>query len=468
MARVEDKDDKSKKVDEVVESVYLNSVHDAAARNALQALVATHYAPLCATLLMRCGTAHGVDEHVSAKQAARALKRFFKAARQDPLLAALEEQESKEDLAAHDDVGRMLLREVSDAWETMDSETYDDAITVVTRQVCRHKPGKMGEILTFLSSFYSQQAYVGQRVVATAMLAEFVSHSADDHALQAELIKFLLPRVADKVAKVRKQALRGLGNLVMVWTEQIAQHATAVISSLSGASEDAEAEVAAEAVSALTRIAKVVDLVTIGPMLVSICFRMRPTFDRKSAKVRKAAFTLFSELCHFGRKLELDDSSVNENFIDQVHFNLPIYLAHVNEDDRDTAECAFKGLRNIFALLDDSLVALVDRVGEVDEDNYDSFINECSKLLALHYGDRLRGYLDSCVGYFPSTWTRIRANAVYMLACLIRHSRESKMADARKKLNMHALTAAVVKMLEQDNESVRNKTVKALSLLYDV
>ena len=43
----------------------------------------------------------------------------------------------------------------------------------------------------------------------------------EDNLLLRELIKFLLPRVVDKVEKVRKQALRGLGNLVAVWNEDV-------------------------------------------------------------------------------------------------------------------------------------------------------------------------------------------------------------------------------------------------------
>jgi vesicle coat complex subunit len=94
-------------------------------------------------------------------------------------------------------------------------------------------------------------------VVATAMLAEFVQHSKEDVPLMRELIKFLLPRVADKVDKVRKQALRGLGNLVVVWSDEVAASATSILSALTSASEDPEAEVAAEAVASLTRVSPV-------------------------------------------------------------------------------------------------------------------------------------------------------------------------------------------------------------------
>jgi hypothetical protein len=155
---------------------------------------------------------------------------------------------------------------------------------------------------------------------------EFINHSRDDSELLKELILFLLPRVADKNEKVRKQALRGLGNLVSVWNADVAQSAASVLSALTSASEDADAAVAAEAVSSLTKgecdvgdsidvthtcahicdaivVSKVVDEFTMGSMLINICFRMRPAFDRNDVNVRTAAFTLFGVLCRFGKPL---------------------------------------------------------------------------------------------------------------------------------------------------------------------
>jgi hypothetical protein len=76
--------------------------------------------------------------------------------------------------------------------------------------------------------------------------------------------------------------LRGLGNLVTVWGPDVSTAAASVLAALTSASEDNESEVAAEAVASLTRIVQVVDSETISPMLINICFRMRPAFDRVS------------------------------------------------------------------------------------------------------------------------------------------------------------------------------------------
>lgn len=96
-----------------------------AATNALGAVVSrpdiakplrSFYAQLLCTLLMRVGTAFGCgDGSVSSHQAIRALRNFFD---------AMEEKEI---------IG---LCQKEGAWEMMNSPSYDDAITILTKGVC--------------------------------------------------------------------------------------------------------------------------------------------------------------------------------------------------------------------------------------------------------------------------------------------------------------------------------------------
>jgi hypothetical protein len=97
-------------------------------------------------------------------------------------------------------------------------------------------------------------------------------------------VRHLLPRVADQKKLVRKQALRGLGNLETTWNSYVAGSASAILSALTSASEDKESNVAAEAVASLTRVCRVVEHETMHPMINNICFRMRAGFDRVRAR----------------------------------------------------------------------------------------------------------------------------------------------------------------------------------------
>eukprot|EP00461_Guttulinopsis_vulgaris_P004591 UN04593 len=91
-------------------------------------------------------------------------------------------------------------------------------------------------------------------------------------------------------------------------------------------------------------------------MLVSICFRIRGAFDRKQAKVRKAAFELFAEMCRFGVRpgAETDETfneDVNNNFLEQLHTNVPIYLVHIWDKETIVRKAALTGLQSVASLL---------------------------------------------------------------------------------------------------------------------
>jgi len=410
--------------------------------------IANEMAPqLISTLLMRTGTAQGVDGSTSSKQAIKALKTLLTTLN---LYSVLEDGDSKE------------------CWSELDSEHYDDAITHLTKSLCIAKPEYRRGMLDFLNAFYSPQAYVGQRVVATTMLAEFINHASDDKSLQLELVKFLLARVADKVAKVRKQALRGLGNVASVWSSHLIGEATGIIFSLSGASEDTEAEVAAEAVKSLTQVVGVCESSIVEPTLMSICSRLRSSFDRKQAKIRAAGFKLFGELCRFGRRVEneckLADSR-NSSFLEQMHTNLPLFVAHLNDEDAKVRAEVFTGFVKMSALLHPDIEKLCqDQGDELDRDDIDTFVLELSRHLAAHHGDVIRGYVDTSLTYFTSQWISIRQTACYFVACLLRFADES----TRNKLNIKGTVSALVKMLSEEDVETRNKVARGLAALHEL
>jgi hypothetical protein len=483
-----------------------NSTQDAASQSALQQLLISKYATLLPTLLMRIGTSYKVHqatpenaspEQLSMKQIIKALKQFLPAVSQNGVLASLDDVANccyNPNAHKRDLLNNQVIKEVNgEIWSKsslIDNKHYDDSVAVIVRMVICDKPLLMKPIIKFLSHFLSQQAHVGQRVIATAIIAEFITHTSLDELapirtpLQDEMIRLLLPKVADKEDKVRKHALRGLGNLVLVWgSPNIIANATAIITSCSGATEDTSSEVAAEAVSSLTRISSVSDTSIISPMLVSICFRIRGAFDRNQARVRKAAFELFAEMCRFGVRAEVAaaappgkyDEDVNNNFLEQVHTNVPIYLVHLWDIDANVRKAAMEGLKYLALLLHPELESFCDenlgKIGQTnvtfyDEDDSNSFLHKISLLLCTHHNDRLRGYMDSCLGYYSSSWNQIRGNAAYLTGVFIRHSEVQP--GTRKKLNLHSITSALVKLLDQHDAAVRNQTSKALAFLYDV
>ena len=423
----------------------------------------SHYAALFATILMRIGVANEVDTPAAAVDAVQCLKSF---------------------LSLSNDVDMTAELEAAGVWRRLEGGGYDDGMTLMCRSMCVHHAEMKVPLLNYLGKFFSLQSYPGQRIVATSLLAELVTHSTSAQpvsdgssaavaaaaapaadassagsSLLKDVIRYLLPRVADKLDKVRKHALRGLGNLVTVWTTETADMASSILSSLLSASEDPDSDVAGEAVASLTRIVAVVDVRTIEPMLISLCFRLRPAFDRKESNVRASAFTLFGGLCRFGSVEGVE----NRDFSDQLHQFLPIYLVHLHEDDGIVRLAVHDGLKQLSALLDPQLHELVTKCS-TDRSQYDELVHRLAPLLSSLYPQHVRGYLDTCVTYFTSSWQTLRG-ASALLACGVLASATS---EVRKGVVVTGLIAALVKLLDEPSADVRAKVVKGMAYLYDV
>lgn len=398
------------------------------------------YADVLCTILMRIGTASSVDKGTSSLDASAALRAFLERIGEDVLLKKLDAEA---------------------VWPMLEGKNYDDGITIVTRCFSEVHSDRKRDLLTFLSKFYSQQSYTGQRIVATAMLAEFVNHSQNDDVLLRELIKFLLPRVADKVDKVRKQALRGLGHLVTVWNAETAAMATSVLSSLTAAAEDQDAEVAAEAVLSLTRIVAVVSEDLIGPMLNSICFRLRPAFDRKEERVRSRAFTLFGALNRFGQ--DGMEEGIRSNFLDQVHAYLPVFIIRSNDESKIVREAVINAFKELAPLLGEAFVPILNDATP-EPYGYDELVTKVCPLLNGDYAKRLRSYLETISGYMTNPSATIKGNACFYMAVLI----TTAQPEARRTVSISATCQDMLRLLEDPTPSVRQRAAKALSLCYEL
>ena len=408
-----------------------------------KALLEAHYPALLCTLLMRVGTACGVDKsHSSSIDACGAVRAFLESVGEDVLLKRLD---------------------TAQVWPVLEAASYDDGMTTFTKAFSEVHPERKRALLQFLGRFYSQQSYTGQRIVATSMLAEFVCHCSEDVVLLREVIKFLLPRVADKVDKVRKQALRGLGHLVTVWNAETSAMATSVLSSLTAAAEDADADVAAEAVLSLTRIAAVVSEALIGPMLISICFRLRPAFDRKEDTVRARAFTLFGALCRFGAPDNAMEEGVRSNFIDQVHASAPIFVVHSNDASEAVRKAVVEALRLLAPLLGEDFIPVAEDA-EGTPHGYDELVQRLCPLLNSLHPERLRGYLENTTQYFTAASICIRGNAAFLAGVLI----STAAAEQRRTVSIAALTVDLLRLLDDPQAVVRSRSAKALSLCHHI
>jgi len=180
---------------------------------------------------------------------------------------------------------------------------------------------------------------------------------------------------------------------------------------------------------------------------------MKPAFDRKDAEIRRAAFNLFAELTRFG-SCELN------NFLEQIHANFTCFTLHINDEDQQVREAALNCFRRVSKLCSEEM-HMIAQGATTEPSMYDQFLQQLAPAVIAFAPARLSSYLEQAVGYYKSAWSVIRANAASFSAAVLFASS----AEARERVNVPTICAALVKLLREDSALVRLKTAKAISLL---
>eukprot|EP00455_Lapot_gusevi_P007712 TRINITY_DN13297_c0_g1_i8.p1 TRINITY_DN13297_c0_g1~~TRINITY_DN13297_c0_g1_i8.p1 ORF type:complete len:1353 (+),score=511.28 TRINITY_DN13297_c0_g1_i8:1-4059(+) len=399
-------------------------------------LLEEFYAPIFCTLLFRIGSAFGVDRGESADDALEALQTFLTSASETGII---------EHIVA------------KGGWDVFKSERYENGITTLVEKLCQVHGDRKRPFFEYIMPFLSRN-YVGHRSVATTIISEFVNHSQTDLPLLRKSISTLLPRVADKHQRVRQQALKGVGNLINVWCEEVGQQSSSIMSSLMSAMEDQVESVAAEAVRSMIKIVEVVDDNTMAAMLVNICFRMRPAFDRNDPSIRSSACTLFGRLTRFG------NGQAADNFLDQVMTNVPIFLVHLNDEDENVRKACLEGFLRVVRMLNVAGMTEATENFSGEPYDYDLYIESISPFLVSNYQNFLAGFLQALVAYYRSNWHVIRANSAIVTGNLVR----VMAPEVRRRVDVSDTCRALLALLNEPNPIVRAKSAKALSFLHNV
>eukprot|EP00742_Colponemidia_sp_Colp-10_P009451 GILJ01010307.1.p1 GENE.GILJ01010307.1~~GILJ01010307.1.p1 ORF type:complete len:1489 (-),score=265.77 GILJ01010307.1:433-4305(-) len=270
----------------------------------LQGIVRKYFSQLVCTLWLRLGTANTIGAKDVAAQAARALRELCMLAQEEELILAMESKGLQQKL-----VGNL----------------YDEGVAELAQLFFRIHADAAPSVFKFMQPFLTRN-YDGQRVSATAVCSQLLTYCSDDASLLSQIISCLLARATDKCELVRKQSLRGLGQLSTIWQQvDTNEWAMSVIHALVTSMDDPAEAPARESVSSLARFVDLLDDKLIAASLVNICFRLRPALDRDDPAIRGAAVDLFGRLCRFGK------GAAGNNFQEQVHINLPSIVLHLND-----------------------------------------------------------------------------------------------------------------------------------------
>eukprot|EP00439_Symbiodinium_sp_Y106_P061436 s888_g9.t1 len=263
-------------------------------------VVKRYFSQLFGTFLLRIGTS---TEGLSAQQAAATFMNFLHASSNDSMAMALE--------------GNRLAK--------VTKEFYDEVVCELASLYCRHQPRRRETLLQFMQPFQASKK-VGHRVVATTTMSQLMLSSLDV-AMSMEathtILGGIMEAIADVDAVVRKQAVRGLGNVASLWhhSSQESAHLAddeaieQVLTSMCGLLSDEASAVRREAVVAIQRACQVA-LPTQWRREILRCSSHHLTglLDAEDTLLRGASLDLLGRLCELANAVAYESKAEGEDY----------------------------------------------------------------------------------------------------------------------------------------------------------
>lgn len=404
----------------------------------MEDVVKENFAQIVCSLLLRFGTTRYGKTSTAADQIQETFQKFVTCIK-------------------HEQIQKRLDNEPH-GWKTLKSnEDFHYAITEIIRAICEAQPDNLADIYHFILP-YLQGNFIGQRIVTAAIFAEMISHLKNDRDLLQALINNLLSVIVDENLKL--MGIRGLGNIADAGAEEVNRFSTTVIDALMCAIDSSDEAMAMEAMNGLSRIFELVDEKCVSPILVNICHRIRPAFEKDHSEIRSASFQLFGTLHRFGL------ASGAQVFFEQIHNNLPTLFLHLNDPEDSVRKACKRALKNFAPLLKaEPLTEYFNETLIEDQDlNYNEFLNQLSIHLITYFPERLNFYVMTSIDYFKSEWIPLRVGATTFIGFALGNVPADKKFSVN--LNPGIISGALIGLLKQKSAEVRSAAATAMSFLH--
>ncbi|KAL3998802.1 hypothetical protein ACH3XW_16520 [Acanthocheilonema viteae] len=351
------------------------------------------------------------------------------------------------------------------AWsDCVDTLHFTNGIAVLTRSLSEHRPEWIRPLVTLMIP-RMQSPSDAYRIAAAAVLSALTKRcpnedgKVDDKLLEV-LIMNLMKALDDRNLKIRKLAVRGLGDLACCSDSILNKYSSdAIQAAMAGLDDsgDRRDEIAMEAVNALNKLSTCVPNTHLENILSNVLLKLRPCFEKESSALRAVSFSLFGEL---GQRVGSYDA-----YREQLLINIVSIVLHLNDEEDQVKQMCARCLISVSSLLNsDRLTLLIERDLKIDEQchNYRQFLKEFSVILAFSFPDRINYYALSCNNYFKSTSSRIRSNAAHMTGYLL----GELTPELRSTVSKELIFAGLMLLLKDHDIDVRLSTARAISCLH--
>lgn len=406
------------------------------------------FSRILATLLLRVGVSSTIEPPDSKTKtpacntvAVEALQRFLESSESSVMLERLEQQS---------------------AWHLLEKEdTCPHGLLYLARALAENHPSEVKKTVDALSSSLNS-VYDQHRMTVVAFYSELICTlgGKEDGSLAEQIMHNLLGRQVDSSYMVRMYCIRGLGNMAAIGGAQVSQFSTTILSAMLAGMDDREDPqdlITMEAMSGLARIFEQIDEGHVRPILINIALRIRPCFEKPTAAVRAAAFTLFGSLSRFG------NGPSEGPFLEQIQTNFVSLLVHLNEGDPVVVAACKGALQKVGPLMRSERVNGMFQKHLKPEESllYADFLNDLCKLIVQDFPEKVNFYVMNAVTFFKSMWAEVKCNAALFVGYML----GNLPLDKSGLISKEHICEALILLLRDPSPLVRASTAEAMSLL---
>jgi hypothetical protein len=193
-------------------------------------------------------------------------------------------------------------------------------------------------VLSTVSNFHGSND-IGQRRTSIATVAALILSLEDLGENPKVMAELLLSKAMDHDHGVVRQAVRGLGNIAIAWTDgTFEKHAPSILNTCVGLMDHKDPVVADSSLSSLVHILKHARRGIIQPLLLNICFRLHSAISGGEivSSTLVCCFTLLSYLAKFGVD-HVDERDMKSQLQEQLHRMLPLVVVQLRSSSFDVS-----------------------------------------------------------------------------------------------------------------------------------
>ncbi|CAH0557118.1 unnamed protein product [Brassicogethes aeneus] len=345
-----------------------------------------------------------------------------------------------------------------------DPEIFLEVTSKLVEGITEENPQALSWLVACLGPFIRAEQDP-QRMAAVAFFTYLLKQKANEQTVLVEnLLEMILDVQSDQSCIVRKIALQGLGYAAELSnTDLISRHCNPILSVMMNSLDyniiGNESSVILEGMQTFSKLLTALEGYKFSSFQVTAAVRIKPLLGQEDVHLRRASFKLLGDLT-----ASLNSEANMEAFKEQIHGNVITLMLHLCDPDVTVIKACKYTLRKVGPHLNSPKVNCMIQEHLIDEANlhFSDFIKDLIKLMAEEVQDLFPLLVMTCLSYFKSQWVEIRSNAALVSGLLY----SQLAAENKNRVSVDTVCDRLMKLLTDENETVRMRAVEAMAYLF--